>query len=284
MAESEKSGGWAMAGIGLGIGVVLGLCLAPPSQPSQPTNPSLRTLDANLWLQTSGEFRALCLQTYRMAGERLKELRKEPARDGKKDAVVMDLDETVLDNSPFQTSLFRDGTVYSDERWGAWESGHPEEVRAVPGAVEFIAAAEKDGATVHYITNRKEGSRKPTIAALKHLGISIEGIDARLHLMKNKERDKEERRQAVRAKYRMVMLVGDTLSDFSSEFTPAKADAGDPKALQDAINERNAKVEKLRRDRWGAEWIVIPNSSYGEWTRMAGNDPLKVMNPTTLKP
>jgi predicted secreted acid phosphatase len=101
--------------------------------------------------------------------------------------------------------------------------------------------------------------------------------------MKGK-RDKEERRQRVRADFRVVMLVGDTLSDFASDFEPAKADAGDPKALLDAINDRNAKVEKTHRGKWGAEWIVLPNPSYGEWTRMAGSDPLKVMNPTTLKP
>ena len=36
------------------------------------------------------------------------------------------------------------------------------------------------------------------------------------------------------------------------------------------------------REKWGAEWIVLPNPCYGDFTRIGGDDPLEVMNHSTL--
>src|SRR5262249_13477874 len=97
--------GYVLGMIGLGVGLVIGYLAALDTHP--PANPQDRALDANTWLQTSGEFHALCLQTYRFAGERLAQRlaarRPEAIKSGetRRFAVVMDLDETVLDNSAF---------------------------------------------------------------------------------------------------------------------------------------------------------------------------------------
>src|SRR4051812_44367130 len=100
---------WPLAGAGLGLGLVLGLLIAPGDSP---VNPQLRALDANLWLHTSAEYRACCLQTYSLATRQLQKKLAETPKEGKPLGVVMDLDETVLDNSAFQTALYRQGKTY----------------------------------------------------------------------------------------------------------------------------------------------------------------------------
>src|SRR5436190_15008263 len=99
MSAPSANSGWLYAIVGLGVGLFVGY-LAAPDAP-QP-NPQERSIDANLWQQTSGEYHALCLQTYRWAGERLRDRlaarRPEAIKSGrtKPFAVVMDLDETVF--------------------------------------------------------------------------------------------------------------------------------------------------------------------------------------------
>src|SRR4051812_21553251 len=93
--------------IGVAVGAIAGQALPPlratPQVPVAPpataTNPQENRVLANLYMQ-SAEYRACCLQTYKLAQEKLiARLRGLPA-DGPRPAVVMDLDETVLDNSP----------------------------------------------------------------------------------------------------------------------------------------------------------------------------------------
>ncbi|MGL4551424.1 MAG: 5'-nucleotidase, lipoprotein e(P4) family, partial [Gemmataceae bacterium] len=234
--DGLKSAWWLWVLVGAGGVLVAQKGAAPPA-----ANPALRTLDANLYVQTSAEYRALCLQCYRLAADNL------PGRIKKakgKPAVILDLDETVLDNSPFQTWLFQKGTTFSQERWTPWEQGKGGYPLAVPGAVAFIAAAEKAGATVYYVSNRMEASRAATVEALKHLGIGVEGIDGRL-LLRTKEGDKTARRELVAKTHDVVMLVGDTLTDFSQEFGAGKPPA-DAEGRQKQIAARKAAVDAAR--------------------------------------
>jgi 5'-nucleotidase (lipoprotein e(P4) family) len=273
--DGVKSMWWLWVGVGL----MAGLLVAPKGTTTPPpVNPALRTLDANLFVQTSPEYRALCLQAYNVATANLPGLIKKAAG---KPAVVLDLDETVLDNSPFQTWLFKHARTFSQERWTPWEQGKGGHPLAVPGAVEFIAAAQKAGATVFFISNRMEESRKATVEALKHLGIDVTGIDERLLLReKGKPSDKTQRRARVAKSHDIVMLVGDTLTDFSQDFAGGKVPE-DAEGRRKLIAARKAKVDAAR-EKWGAAWVVLPNPCYGDFTRVSEADALEVMNHSTL--
>src|SRR5205085_1146217 len=99
---TTSNGRGLLLGIGgLVLGLLVGYVVGRENGPRQ--GPSERNLDASLWLQTAGEYRALCLQTYRTAGEHLLRKRAAQPKGDAPPAVIMDLDETVLDNSPFQT-------------------------------------------------------------------------------------------------------------------------------------------------------------------------------------
>jgi acid phosphatase len=244
-------------------------------------NPSERNLDASLWLQTAGEYRALCLQTYRMAGEHLLRKRAALPKGDARPAVIMDLDETVLDNSPFQTWLYLNRLAYSDAYWEMWESKHDSEVTLVPGALDFIRLAEGAGVTVVYISNRVEKYRANAIRAMRRLGLNTQDIDRRL-LLKTNGSDKTARRKQVEQDYRVLMLLGDNLRDFSEEFKAPRVTGDDVKAQNAAIADRLRQVD-FRRARFGDDWIVLPNPTYGEWLNLIGRRPGENLRPTTMK-
>ena len=129
-------------------GLLAGVLLAPrlsliaqapedaPQAPAAflPELPTYRGLDANLYMQTSAEYRACCYQAYNLATRRLKERFEELKDGGKKLAVVMDLDETVLDNAGFQAMQLRSGLAFDLRLWDIWEEKHGDMVALVPGA------------------------------------------------------------------------------------------------------------------------------------------------------
>jgi acid phosphatase len=265
-----------LAGVVLGVaGGVAGRSLYGPA-----ANPQEAALLASLYVQTAAEYRACCLQTYAWASERLAE--KLKARAGEKQpAVVLDLDETVLDNSPFQTFLDRERLPYSDRYWEDWEENYPDEVDVIPGAREFITEAQKKGVIVVYISNRLEKYKTSTVRALKSLGIATEGIEDHLLLRGDgAPSDKTARRKQAEERYDVLLYVGDSLRDFSEEFAARPKEDGE--AQKNAIEERNRKVDANRR-RWGVDWFVLPNPVYGEWQNLLGNDPRSKMRPTTMR-
>lgn len=229
------------------------------------TNPQAGTLNATLWMRTSGEYRALCLQTYRLATESLKRLHAiaptEVDRVGKKLAVVLDLDETVFDNSLFQSGVILRSERFSDEAFNRWIDEHRDDVALVPGSKGFIGAAESLGLRIYYITNRPESARSATVATLQRLGVAAgDDVSGRL-LMRADTSLKDARRSEVTASNFVLMLVGDNLADFSDEFNPKNfAKAADP--IAGRLNAVEGRAQK-----WGAEWIVLPNPVYGDWTK-----------------
>jgi acid phosphatase len=272
--------GWLLAGGGLVLGLLAGYVAGLENAPRH--NPAERNLDASVWLQTSGEYRALCLQTYRLAGERL--LRKVAAlpAGGTAPAVILDLDETVLDNSPFQTWQYQNGVEYSDRHWAVWEQKHGGEVRLVPGARGFIEQAEGAGVTVVYISNRQEKYRGSTVRTLERLGLNSKDIDRRL-LLATTTSDKTARRRQVAARHRVLMLLGDNLRDFSEEFRAPRVDPDDVQAQNAGIADRLRQVD-ARRQRFGDDWIVLPNPTYGEWSKLIGRQPGQNLRQTTMPP
>ena len=229
-------------------------------------DPVNRGLDANLYMQTAAEYRAACYQAYNLATFRLKEaLTKNPTG---KPAVIMDLDETVLNNAGYETMMLRSGLAYDKRIWDDWESKHWEQIGLVPGAKEFILEAKGLGVTIAYISNRNEKFRQNTTMALERLGINVP--DDSLLKLRTKTSDKTERQQEIENKFTVILYIGDNLRDFSKRFQCRKLEKKTPEELELAIRERKETVDQYRTE-FGTKWIILPNPVYGEWTKPLGH-------------
>jgi 5'-nucleotidase (lipoprotein e(P4) family) len=246
---------------------------------NRPTQQQEWTLYADLWMQTSAECEALCLQTYQLAGDQIeRELKKivndeqpsSSASHGLPPAVILDLDETTIDNGTYETFLYDSGQDFTPANFNQFVTDHKSSIRMVPGAKEFIERMESLGVTVMYNTNRPESLRKITIETLAQWGINTKGMGdpatCRL-LLQTKEASKEARRSAVAAKYRVLALFGDQLIDFSDEFIPP------------AVNTLKARREAVHKNRqlFGKLWFVLPNPVYGNWQNFVKDNPMQYL-------
>lgn len=200
---------------------------------------------ATNWYQTSGEARALYLQGYNVATQRLKEYLKTPHT--KPYSIVLDLDETVLDNSPYQAENIILGRGYDSKSWNEWVN--MKKAKAVPGAKEFLQFADKNGVKIYYISDRTESQLEATIENLRAEGIPVQANDSVLLKNKDDKSGKVNRREYVKNHTQLIMLFGDNLSDF--DLFSSKS-----------IDERNAKVEELSKE-FGDRFIIFPNPLYG---------------------
>lgn len=200
---------------------------------------------ATNWYQTSGEARALYLQGYNVATQRLKEHLKTPHT--KPYSIVLDLDETVLDNSPYQAENIILGRGYDSKSWDEWVN--MKKAKAVPGAKEFLQFADKNGVKIYYISDRTESQLEATIENLRAEGIPVQANDSVLLKNKDDKSGKVNRREYVKNHTQLIMLFGDNLSDF--DLFSSKS-----------IDERNAKVEELSKE-FGDRFIIFPNPLYG---------------------
>jgi len=268
------------------LGFVAGLYVAgrpataddvPPPRMVNKEEPVHRSLDANLWMQTSAEYRACCYQAYNLARRRLNEkLRDVPAGGwAKPPAVVLDLDETVFDNSAFMTRLARNGLTYDQKTWDDFEKSGYNDVRLVAGAKEFLDEAKRLGVRIAYISNRsqKQELRDGTLNALELLGIEVAGRDL---LCAEETSDKTARRAEVEKRYTVLLYLGDNLRDFHDGDFRSTIDNSRPgKGSDDLANirgsiEKRASAVDRCADLFGREWIIFPNPSYGEWMKVAG--------------
>ena len=170
-----------------------------------------------LWYQKAAETKALYLQGYNVASDRLKEILKTPS--DKPYSIVLDLDETVLDNSPYQVQNVKDGTAFNPKDWDVWVKKAA--AKAVPGAKDFLQFANQNGVQIYYISDRTTSQVDDTIKNLEKEGIPVQGRD---HLMFLEEgvKSKEGRRQTVQEKTNLVLLFGDNLVDFADFSIPLK--------------------------------------------------------------
>lgn len=239
------------------------LLIAALAQPVAP-HPD-QNLNSTLWMQTSAEYAALTTQAYRAAGLALSAALADPnwtaayeqTNDfrGLPPAIILDLDETVLDNTAQQVNLIRNGKAFTEEGFTAWVK----EARAlaIPGAVQFLHQAQLKGVAPHYISNRicnPADPDDPTAKVLKDLHIPYS--PDRLHC-KTAGSNKTDRRKAVAQKYRILLLIGDDFNDFT--------------AVPDNVAERT-KLQAFYEPMWGTKWFVMPNPIYGSWERSVGFD------------
>lgn len=239
---------------------------SPPEAVSEweglPSPSAMAVLDATLWLQTSAEYAAMSRQTWTAATRLLPEaladtawsaaLEQSEGAGSLPPAVIVDVDETILDNSPYAARLIERDDSFSEASWAAWV----EEARAhpVPGALEFVRAARDLGIEVFYVTNRLANLEAATRRNLDAMGFPP-GEAEDVHLMLEEREgwgsDKTSRRAWVAERYRVLLLAGDDLNDF----LPARG----------LGVEQRAELTERHRDRWGTRWMVFANPTYGSW-------------------
>lgn len=211
---------------------------------------------AVLYMQKAAEYRAVCYQAFNLARMQLdldlnkksiKRLTKAERKMAR--AIVVDIDETVLDNSPAQARGISTNTPYNSKDWYVWSNMR--KARAVPGAVDFLNYAVSKGVKIFYISNRDDKNEKQsTIENLKSVGFT--DVSAENVMLRTAESSKDARRAVVAVKYRLVMLLGDNLDDFTSAFE------------RKSIADRFLETDKAR-ELWGRKFIVLPNAMYGTW-------------------
>lgn len=209
---------------------------------------------AVLWFQRSAEYRALCYQAYNLAGLRVKEYLTNPGKE-KKAAVIFDIDETLLDNSPQEALNITDGVSFNPERWKAWTD--QANADAIPGGLDFCHYLARNDIQVIYLSNRLTTESQATLLNLQKWNFPFADRD---HLfLKTDISSKETRRNTIEKQYNVILLVGDNLSDFDQVFEDR------------SINFGFNAVDSLRAE-FGKKFIVLPNPMYGDWTRPLSGD------------
>ncbi|MDO9511845.1 MAG: 5'-nucleotidase, lipoprotein e(P4) family [Bacteroidales bacterium] len=203
-------------------------------------------LMATLYFQRAAENRALYYQAFNIARERI--ITATTSWNGtKKLAVVVDIDETVLDNSPWEAKSILEGFSYPD-KWQEWTNMGVADPTA--GAVDFLNFATSKGVEVFYITNRKTDEKEGTLKNLIEKGFPC--ADEAHLLLRVAESNKEARRQTVSQHYEIILLMGDNLNDLSDVFEKANPENRDQ--LTDSL-----------KSEFGRRFIVLPNPMYGDW-------------------
>jgi 5'-nucleotidase (lipoprotein e(P4) family) len=215
---------------------------------------------ASLWQQQAAEYKALCFQAYNIAALRLDDAVKQPT--AKPFAVITDIDETLLDNSPYDAQKAVNNLGYDSKSWKTWTAKGIADT--VPGAPAFFKHAAQKGVEVFYITNRDEDERAGTLKNLALYGLPNDD-DAHL-IMRHTGSSKESRRQDVLKTHNVILLCGDNLADFD--------------ALYDNKPSEQSRTEATRQliQQFGSRYIVLPNPEYGDWESSLFNFNYKLTN------
>ncbi|MCQ8781014.1 5'-nucleotidase, lipoprotein e(P4) family [Mangrovibrevibacter kandeliae] len=237
---------------------------AAPSTEAKPND----LLNAALWMQESVEYKANAVGIFAFAKARLdaaltdkgaSALDQSDAGD-KPPAIIIDLDETAIDNSAYESGLVTTNADYSSKTWAEWVDA--KQAKAVPGVLDYLGYADGKGVKIFYVSNRTADQEEATRANMQALGFPMGGnVDT---FLMNKEKDgwgsdKEARRQFVANEYRVVAMVGDNYGDFT-------------KAAGGTAPERMAAFEKDQAH-FTTDWFMLANPTYGSWESTAfGND------------
>ena len=221
-----------------------------------------QSLLAVLFKRTSAEYKANTYQIYASAKNNIDKALADKSWTALKNqlkdyqnlppAIILDIDETVLDNSEHQVRSIKNGTNYPIG-WKEWVS--EESAGALPGVKEFLSYANTKGIKIFYVTNRTHDLEEYTRNNIKSLGLPFDN-DMDVLLMKNEKgwgSDKTSRRDLIRKDFRVIQIFGDQLDDFIPLTESAKS-----------MNERKILIDKYA-DMWGEKWYMLINPMYGEW-------------------
>ena len=202
-------------------------------------------LFTSLYQQQSAEYRALCFQGYNTAALRIENYRPTSKLPR---ATFTDIDETILDNSPYAVHQGLQGKDYQTSTWYEWTTRA--QADTMPGAGAFLNFAAAMDIEVLYITNRDSRERDGTLRNLQRFELPF--ADTSHLLLRQSSSSKESRRQSVMANHEVILLMGDNLANYSSLFdkkTPAQ---------------RNANTDLIMSE-FGKRFVVFPNPNYGDW-------------------
>ena len=221
-----------------------------------------QSLLAVLFKRTSAEYKANTFQIYNSAKNNIDKALADKSWTALKNqlknyqnlppAIILDIDETVLDNSEHQVRSIKNGTNYPIG-WKEWVS--EESAGALPGVKEFLSYANTKGIKIFYVTNRTHDLEEYTRNNIMSLGLPFDN-DMDVLLMKNEKgwgSDKTSRRDLIRKDFRVIQIFGDQLDDFIPLTESAKS-----------MNERKTLIDKYA-DMWGEKWYMLINPMYGEW-------------------
>ena len=203
-----------------------------------------------LWMRTSAEYKALAYQGYNVAMNAVKIAVTDPSHQRKPLAIVLDADETVVDNTKLMGESIANGNGRFDAPW--WRQAvHQGKSQAMPGAVEFLNEVHKQGVEIFYVSNRYAPvNYDATVQNFKALGFP--SVDKDHVLLFEKDSDKQPRFDMIAKKYYVVVYMGDNAGDFPIG-TKGKT-----------LAERNAIIDAHKED-FGTTFVVFPNPAYGSW-------------------
>jgi 5'-nucleotidase (lipoprotein e(P4) family) len=203
---------------------------------------------ATLWMQVSAEYRELCYQAFNMAAMVVDKAAAAAKAGDKPLAVVADLDEALIDNGAYEAGLIGKEASYSGSTWLEWMKA--EQALALPGAVEFAKYAASKKVEMFYVTNREQAGFDSTQKNLAALGFPF--ADAKHILLSTGSSNKQPRYDQISKDYAIVAYIGDNAND-----TPMGT-------YHKNMKDRNAIVDQ-NKDKFGTQYIVLPNPSYGDW-------------------
>ncbi|TAJ86115.1 5'-nucleotidase, lipoprotein e(P4) family [Reyranella sp.] len=226
---------------------------------------------AVLWTQRSVEYKANALTVFALARIRLDEALADkswtaaPAEQvgdyqALPPAVILDIDETLLDNSKYQVWMMKSDQTFSTKTWNEFCAAQIS--TAIPGALEFVKYADSKGVKIFYITNRAAETEKDTRENMQKLGFPLGGnVDT--FLMQNEKPGwggaKSTRRAVVTKDYRVLLNIGDNFGDFDDRYRSSEAD--------------RLKAYEADMAYWGKQWLMLANPTYGSFdTAPYGHD------------
>jgi 5'-nucleotidase (lipoprotein e(P4) family) len=247
--------------------------IAPAAAQDPPAND---LLNAVLWMQRSVEYRASALTAFALARIRLEQALTDPSwtaapreqtgsYQSLPPAVILDIDETLLDNSGYQSWMALKDTTFDPKTWNAYVNTVTS--LAIPGAVEFATYAAARGVKVFYVSNRTAEEETATRKNLEKLGFPLDDkIDTVLSAREQPDwgSAKGTRRAFVAKNYRVLLNVGDNFGDFVDEYRGTEAE--------------RLKVMEEHKDRWGREWIMLANPAYGSFESAPYQHDFKLSN------
>ena len=197
------------------------------------------------WQKNAAEYHALCIQAYNLA-----KMKVDQALDTNSEkplAIIADIDETVLNNLPYNEMLIETNTTFTQENWAAWV--HKKTAVPIPGALEFYTYADSLGIEIIYVSNRRIENYEPTKTNLISAGFPFD--DDTIMLLRDKDGNKEARRNQL-TNFNIALILGDNLADFDARFYKQP---------------NEVRIERLNDTSalFGEKFILIPNLIYGSW-------------------
>jgi 5'-nucleotidase (lipoprotein e(P4) family) len=220
--------------------------------PQAPNSTNMLTV-AVAWKQTAAEYEALYYQAFNLAQMQVARALEARQQDAPPLAVILDLDDTILDTRTYWASLLAaDQDFFDDGRWDAWIPAN--QIKASPGALAFLEYCVANQVEVFYVTSRNQGPETYAYAEAHLRNNGFPNADSEHLTVLTESSNKQIRQDQIAAKYTVILKVGDNLNDFSRDYYSTNADA---------------RKATMRRDQalFGSRYILLPNPTDGHWVR-----------------